>query len=64
MLNYMDKKTEQTLAHIRKYVEDAAKDLGQTEACSFYSELADWAYSQYEKMMLDDDTPEMQNYEE
>ena len=33
------------------------------EAAQFFSELADWAYAQYEAMSIDDEC-EMQDYEE
>ena len=42
---------------------DGAIWLPETERIEFFSELADWAYAQYEAMSIDDEF-EMQNYEE
>lgn len=42
---------------------DGATWLPETERAEFFSELADWAYAQYEAMSIDDES-EMQNNEE
>ena len=42
---------------------DGATWLPETERTEFFSDLADWAYAQYEAMSIDDEC-EMQNYEE
>ena len=42
---------------------DGATWLPETERAEFFSELADWAYAQYEAMSIDDEC-EMQNHEE
>ena len=42
---------------------DGATWLPETERAEFFSDLADWAYAQYEALSINDEC-EMQNYEE
>ena len=40
-----------------------ARYLPETERAEFYSELADWAYAQYETMAIDDESEKQNNNE-
>lgn len=42
---------------------DGATWLPETERAELFSELADWAYAQYEALSINDEC-EMQNYDE
>lgn len=42
---------------------DAAVWLPETERAEFFSELADWAYAQYESMSIDDESEKQNNNE-
>ena len=42
---------------------DGATWLPETERAEFFSELADWAYAQYEATLVEDEC-EMQDYED
>lgn len=48
---------------IKPRATNAVAGMSNEEAAEFYSELADWAYTQYEIMTIDNDC-EMQNYDE
>lgn len=51
------------LKALKQQATEASLGMDRDEAAQFFSELADWAYAQYEAMSIDDEC-EMQNYEE
>lgn len=59
----MDKQAEQALKALKQQATESSLGLERDEAAQFFSDLADWAYAQYEAMSIDDEC-EMQNYEE
>lgn len=50
------------LKALKQQATEASLDMVRDEAAQFFSELADWAYAQYEAMSIDDYC-EMQDYE-
>ncbi len=63
MLSEMERQTERLLERVQREIEEAAADLGRTEAAEFFGELADGAYARSEALLVDDE-PEMQDYDE
>ena len=59
----MDKQAEQALKALEQQATETSLGMGRNEASQFFSELADWAYAQYEAMSINDEC-EMQNYDE
>ncbi len=59
----MDKQAEQALKALKQQATETSLGMGRNEASQFFSELADWAYAQYEAMSINDEC-EMQNYDE
>ena len=59
----MRKVTEDFLNKKKVELLDGATWLPETERAEFFSELADWAYAQYEALLVEDEC-EMQNYDE
>ena len=59
----MNKQTEQALKALKQQATEDSLRMDRNEASLFFSELADWAYTQYEVMSIDDEC-EMQNYDE
>lgn len=59
----MRKVTEDFLKKKKEELLDGATWLPETERAEFFNDLADWAYAQYEALILEDEC-EMQNYEE
>lgn len=55
--------SEQALRSLKDQATETSLGMERDEAAQFFSELADWAYAQYEAMSIDDEC-EMQNYEE
>ena len=47
---------------LKQQATEASLGMERDEAAQFFSELADWAYAQYEAMSIDDYC-EMQDYE-
>ena len=58
----MYKQAEQALKALKQQATESSLGLERDEAAQFFSELADWAYTQYEAMSIDDYC-EMQDYE-
>lgn len=48
---------------LKQQATEASLGMERDEAAQFFSELADWAYAQYEAMSIDDYC-EMQDYED
>lgn len=59
----MDKQAEQALKALKQQATETSLGMERNEASQFFSELADWAYAQYEAMSINDEC-EMQNYDE
>lgn len=55
--------SEQALKSLKDQATETSLGMERDEAAQFFSELADWAYAQYEAMSIDDEC-EMQDYEE
>lgn len=55
--------SEQALKSLKDQATETSLCMERDEAAQFFSELADWAYAQYEAMSIDDEC-EMQDYEE
>ena len=55
--------SEQALRSLKDQATETSLGMERDEAAQFFSELADWAYAQYEAMSIDDEC-EMQDYEE
>ena len=55
--------SEQALKSLKNQATETSLGMERDESAQFFSELADWAYAQYEAMSIDDEC-EMQNYEE
>ena len=51
------------LKALKQQATEVSLSMERDEAAEFFSELADWAYAQYESMSIDDEC-EMQNYDE
>lgn len=58
----MEDITNRRLTNAKKILCESTADLQKEAAAMFYSELADWAYSQSETLTVDAE-PEMQDYE-
>ena len=54
--------SEQALRSLKDQATETSLGMERDEAAQFFSELADWAYAQYEAMSIDDEC-EMQDYE-
>ena len=59
----MRKVTEDFLNREKAEILDASTWLPEIERAEFFNELANWAYSEYEKTIVRDDL-EMQDYDE
>ena len=59
----MRKVTTDFLNKQKVQILDAAVWLPETERAEFFSDLADWAYDQYESMSIDDESEKQNNNE-
>lgn len=59
----MRKVTTDFLNKQKVQILDAAVWLPETERAEFFSDLADWAYAQYEAMAIDDESEKQNNNE-
>lgn len=58
----MDDLVNKRLTNAKKILRESTQGFTQEEAAAYYSELADWAYSESECLLIDNQ-PEMQDYE-
>lgn len=58
----MENRNTKILENLKKGINLLTSDMEKQDAAEFYSELADWAYSNGEAMLMEDE-PEMQDYE-
>lgn len=60
----MDRKAENELNEIKSRVREVTSDMDLQTAAEYLSNLADWAYAQYEGVIIDDEPETTDNPDE